>query len=197
MFALDMKSNMAALGSDLNMQASRNRTAAQRALNVAARGRVTDAGRALRERYPSLKRKDALDAFKVVFSTKESLTAVVSARARRFSLMRFAIRQNAEGVLVRVKEERKTLKHAFIAKGRSFGDGESRNVVFIRVKYLGLGAKSGKSGIVALRTFGIPGALEITEVRTGLDQKTNARFDKEFARQLALLAPKQKGPEGP
>lgn len=193
MLTMNLRSNMAELVKDLDLERREHRLAAQRALNVAARGRVTDASRALRDRYPSLKARDAKDAFDLRLASRDNLTAVVTVRGRPFSLIRFErgqVKKVGGGVRVNVKGGTKLIKHAFIARGKSFGGGEGAEVVFVRQQYAPR-SKAGPSGIVALRTIDLPNAVSIKELREILEQQTGDRFDKEFIRQLDLAL---KGP---
>lgn len=181
MLILNLRSNMQELVRDLDLERKEHRTAAQRALNTAARGRVTDASRALRERYPKLKARDARDAFDLRLASRDNLTAVVAVRGRPFSVARFFVRQDLKkggGAVVNIKGARKTIKTAFVRQMKTKG-GEDYNVVFVR---------EGKARlpIKALRTIDLPNAVNIKELREILEQQTGARFDREYARQLQL-----------
>ncbi len=161
MIVLDVRSNMAALVKDLDLEQKAIRKAAQRALNTAARGRRTDASRALRERYPALKKRDADDAFDLRLASPESLQAVISVRGRPFSVARFLVRQDKRpggGVIVNIKGQRKTIRTAFVRAMKNKA-GDEYNVVFVR---------EGKSRypIKALRTIDLPNAVNI-KVRMG------------------------------
>lgn len=181
MLKMNLTTNMAALIKDLDLERREHRLAAQRALNTAARGRVTDASRALRERYPSLKARDAKDAFDLRLASRENLTAVVAVRGRPFSIARFFVRQDLKkggGAVVNIKGQRKTIKTAFVRQMKNKA-GEDYNVVFVRE-----GAK--RYPLKALRTIDLPNAVNIKELAAILEQQTGERFDKEFIRQLEL-----------
>ncbi len=188
MLTLNLSSSLGKLGQDLDLRQKQHRVAAQRALNVAARGRVTDAVTAIRARYPKIAAKDIRDGFEIRLASQESLVAVVKVRGRPLSLGRFVVgSRNAkriEGISVAVKGGSKMIPHAFIAKGRDFGGGRS-DVVFIRPKYVPR-SKAGPSGLVALRTVDIPNALNIKELAAALNAQTGERFSKEFMRQLQV-----------
>lgn len=165
--------------------------AVMRALNSAARGMRTDAGREIHKRYPRLSTRDIGKLIDVQLASAANLVATITVRGRPLSLIRFAAgtrtRRGSGGVWVSVKGQRKFIPHAFIASGRDIG-GEGRSeVVFIRKKYAPR-SKAGKSGIVALRTVDVPGVMDIKEVRGIVETLTQGRFDKEFERQLGLLA---------
>ena len=181
MLTINLRSNMQELVRDLDLEKKEHRLAAQRALNTAARGRVTDASRALRDRYPSLKARDAKDAFDLRLASRENLTAVVAVRGRPFSVARFFVRQDLKaggGAVVNIKGSRKTIKTAFVRQMKNKA-GDDYNVVFVR---------EGKSRYPpkALRTIDLPNAVNIKELREILEQQTGERFDREFIRQLDL-----------
>lgn len=181
MITMNLRSNMAELVKDIDLEQKAIRKSAQRALNTAARGRRTDASRALRERYPKLRKRDADDAFDVRFATPENLQAVITVRGRPFSLARFFVRQDKRkggGVVVNIKGQRKTVRTAFVANMKNKA-GDDYQVVFVR---------EGKSRypLKALRTIDLPNAVNIKEIAEVLEQQTGERFDKEFLRQLQL-----------
>ena len=181
MIVLDLKHNMARLTADIDLEQKSIRRAAQRALNVAARGRRTDASRALRDRYPSLKARDANDAFDVRFASVQDLQAVITVRGRPFSVARFFVRSDKKtggGVIVNIKGQRKTIRTAFLAQMKN-KSGEDYGVVFVR---------TGKSRypLKALRTIDLPNAVNIKEIAEILEAQTGERFDKEFSRQLQV-----------
>ena len=181
MLTLDLRSNLKALAADIDLEKRQHRVAAQRALNVAARGRRTDASRLLRQRYKGLKARDANDAFDVRLASVENLQAVITVRGRPFSVARFFVRQDLKaggGAVVNIKGTRKTIRGAFVRniKTRS---GEDNQVVFIR-------KGPGRFPIEAIRTIDLPNAVNIKELAAILENQTGERFDKEFLRQLNL-----------
>lgn len=186
MIKIDVRSNMKALAADLDLERRSHRVAAQRALNTAARGRRTDASRALRERYPKLKAKDASQAFDVRLASPENLQAVITVRGRPLNLARFASgeitkgsRRRGGGVWVNIKGQRKFIEGAWIKRGTNKA-GDEYVTLFVREK----GAT--RLPIRALATVDLPNAVNIKELAEILDQQTGERFDKEFLRQLAL-----------
>lgn len=184
MLKIDLRSNMKALAADLNLEQKSHRLAAQRALNTAAKGRRTDASRALRERYPRLKAKDASEAFDVYLASPENLQAVITVRGRPFNLARFVTgevtkssRRRGGGVWVNIKGQRKYIEGAWLKRGTNKA-GDEYATLFVREK----GAK--RLPIKALSTIDLPNAVNIKELREILEQQTGERFDREFMRQL-------------
>lgn len=181
---ISVKSNVEALirGAELDRQAIR--TAAQRALNTAAKGLKTDAGRELRKRYRGLKLRDVNDLIDIRLASRENLQAVVIARGRPLSLQRFnagaKTRRGAGGVWVNVKGTRKFIPHAWVQALQSKG-GDDYQVIFIRTG-------KGRYPVQALKTIDIPNAMNIREVRELLDRLVEDRFDKEMARQVTVLS---------
>lgn len=182
---------MAKLAADLDLERRSHRVAAQRALNVAAKGRRTDASRALRERYPGLKAKDANAAFSVTLASPENLRAVITVRGRPFNLARFATtevtksnRRRGGGVWVNIKGQRKFIEGAWIKRGTN-KSGDEFATLFVREK----GAK--RLPIRALSTIDLPNAVNILELVKILDDQSGVRFDNEFMRQLALELKRQ------
>lgn len=187
MFALKMTSGLADLSKELKAEQQALRRAAQRGLNAAARGLVTDTVKTLRERYPRLKAGDVRSFMRVSYATLENLRAEIVARGRPLGLSRFVVRQNKKpggGVTVQVKNGAKVIPHAFVQAGRDFGGSRSQ-VVFIRGKYAP-GSGAAPTALVALRTFNVPDAMNIIEVRATLNRLTNERFDNEYTRQIRL-----------
>lgn len=189
MITIDVKSNIAALSRDIAAEQKSIRQAAQRGLNAAARGLVTDTATELRKRYPKLKSGEIKDMMAISFASMASLRAVITARSRPLGLSRFVVGstkpKKGGGISVQIKGGAAFIPHAFVAEGRDFGGSRSR-VVFIRQKYAPR-SKAGASGLVALRTINVPDAMNIGEVRATLDLLISQRFDKEFARQMVLL----------
>lgn len=191
MLKLDLRSNMKQLAADLDLERRAHRVAAQRALNTAARGRRTDASRALRERYPRLKAKDASEAFDVILASVENLQAVVRVRGRPFNLARFMTsevtksnRRRGGGVWVNIKGQRKFIEGAWIKRGTNKA-GDEFATLFVREK----GAK--RLPIRALSTIDLPNAVNIKELADILNQQSGVRFDNEFLRQLQLEISRQ------
>lgn len=187
---IDVRHNMDRLASEVKLEQRQMAVAAARALNVMARGLRTDAGRVLRERYPSLKLRDIQGLFSITLATPQSLTATVQVRGRPLSLIRFLAGNRpglGGGVLVAVKGGgTKMVAHAFVARGRDFGGASRSEVIFTRHQYAPR-AKRYPSGLVALRTIDIPGAMHIKEVAEVLSELGHARFDKEYLRQANVL----------
>lgn len=184
MLKIDLRSNMKALAADLDLEQKSHRVAAQRALNTAAKGRRTDASRALRERYPRLKAKDASEAFDVYLASPENLQAVITVRGRPFNLARFVTgevtnssRRRGGGVWVNIKGQRKYIEGAWLKRGTNKA-GDEYATLFVREK----GAK--RLPIKALSTIDLPNAVNIKELREILEAQTGERFDREFMRQL-------------
>lgn len=185
MLTLDLRSNLAKLAADLDLERREHRVAAQRALNAAARGRRTDASRLLRERYRGLKARDANDAFDVRLASVENLQAVITVRGRPFSVARFFVRQDMKaggGAVVNIKGTRKTIKTAFVRNLKN-KQGDDYQVVFVR-------KGPGRYPIEAVRTIDLPNAVNIKELAAILETQTGERFDKEFLRQLTLAMAK-------
>ena len=181
MLTLDLRSNMADLVKDVQLEQRNIRVAAQRALNTAARGRRTDASRLLRERYKGLKARDANDAFDLRLASVENLQAVITVRGRPFSVARFFVRQDMKaggGAVVNIKGTRKTIKTAFVRNLKN-RQGDDYQVVFVR-------KGPGRFPIEAVRTIDLPNAVNIKELAEILEQQTGERFDKEFLRQLTV-----------
>jgi hypothetical protein len=181
---VQLKTDLASVAADLGLEQRNIRVAAQRALNVAAKGRRTDASRALRERYPTLKAKDASAAFDVHLASPENLQAVITVRGRPLNLARFASgevtkgsRRRGGGVWVNIKGQRKFIDGAWIKRGTN-KSGDDYATLFVREK----GAK--RMPIRALTTIDLPNAVNIKELAEILDQQTGTRFDNEFLRQL-------------
>lgn len=190
MITVNVKSNIAALSRDIDADQKSIARAAQRGLNAAARGLVTDTATELRKRYPKLKSGEIKDMMAISFASMASLRAVITARSRPLGLSRFVVGstkpKKGGGISVQIKGGAAFIPHAFVAEGRDFGGSRSR-VVFIRQKYAPR-SKAGASGLVALRTINVPDAMNIGEVRATLDRLTNTRFDTEFSRQIVLLS---------
>lgn len=185
MLTLDLRSNMADLVKDVDLEKRQIRVAAQRALNVAARGRRTDASRLLRDRYRGLKARDANDAFDVRLASVENLQAVITVRGRPFSVARFFVRQDTKaggGAVVNIKGTRKTIRGAFVRNLKT-REGDDYQVVFIR-------KGPGRFPIEAIRTIDLPNAVNIKELADILENQTGERFDNEFLRQLTLALAK-------
>ncbi|MFO0157969.1 MAG: hypothetical protein ACK51V_02900 [bacterium] len=182
---IQLKTDFASLAADLDLERRSIRVAAQRALNVAAKGRRTDASRALRDRYPKLKAKEASDAFDVTLASVENLRAVVTVSGRPLNIYRFVasanVKRGSGGVWVDIKGQRKFIPHAWVrtVNGASVvmtaGDGARRRV--------------GKQGAMVhnlkiWKTIDLPNALNIKEIAEILEAQTGERFDNEFLRQL-------------
>ena len=180
---IHVKTNLDALLKDAALDRRQQSQAAVRALNSAARGLRTDAGRELHKRYPKLSTRDIGALIDVRFASAQSLNAVVIARGRPLTLGRFTVGQVTKrgkgGVSVNVKGARKFIKSAWMQTMKSKA-GDDYQVLFVREGRARLPIK-------ALRTIDIPNAMNITEVRAILDDLVHERFDKELARQITVL----------
>lgn len=158
--------------------------AASRALNTAIRGLKTDAGREIRKRYPRLKLKDVSSLMDLSFANESNLVAVLAVKGRPLSLMRFKVGvitdRGRGGVWVDVKGQRKFIPHAWVQVLKN-KQGDDYQVIFIR-------DGKGRFPVKVLKTIDVPSALNIKEVVAVLDDLVEARFDKEFIRQLVALA---------
>lgn len=95
------------------------RPAALRALNKTARMVEVRANRNIRERY-KLKRAAVDAAISIRAASISNLTAVITARGKRFPLYEFSLKQTRTGVpVVIVKGQRKVIKSAFYATMKS------------------------------------------------------------------------------
>lgn len=180
---ISLKTDMDALLRDSRLDQKQQRQAAVRALNAAARGLRTDAGRQLHQRYPKLSTRDIGALIDVRLASQASLQAVVIARGRPLTLGRFTVgavtKRGRGGVNVNVKGTRKFIKGAWMQTMTSKA-GDDYQVLFVR-------EGRGRFPIKALRTIDIPNAMNITEVRAILDDLVHDRFDKEMARQITVL----------
>lgn len=190
MLTLKVDSNIAKLKADIAADQKAIARAAQRGINAAARGLVTDTARIIKDRYPKLKSGEIRAMMAVNLASLQSLRATITARGRPLGLTRFVSGstkpKKGGGITVQVKGGAAFIPHAFVAQGRDFGGDSRSRVVFIRAKYAPR-SKAGASGLVALRTINVPDAMNVNEVRATLAQLINERFDKEFDRQIRLL----------
>ena len=194
MLTLKVDSNIAKLKADIAADQKAIARAAQRGINAAARGLVTDTARIIKDRYPKLKSGEIRAMMAVNLASLQSLRATITARGRPLGLTRFVTGstkpKKGGGITVQVKGGASFIPHAFVAQGRDFGGDSRSRVVFIRAKYAPR-SKAGASGLVALRTINVPDAMNVTEIRATLNRLTNERFDNEFLRQIRL----QSGPK--
>jgi hypothetical protein len=149
--------------------------AVMRALNRTADGLQTDASREIRKTY-QIKAKDLTPAFRKEKATLQHLAAFVEARGRPLPLYDFAARQNKTGVSVAIKKgNRKTLKHAFIARMPSGHVG-----VFMR--------NSGKRlPIEEKYTLSVPGMLTAQTIAGVLEGLVTDRFEKALEQNVRFL----------
>lgn len=160
---------------------------AARALNTAIQGLKTDAGRELRRRYPKLKLRDVNELISLGFASSTSLVAYMQVRGRPLSLNRFLAKAvkttkgGAGGVYVNIKGTRKFIPHAWVQTLRN-NRGDEYAVLMIR------DGKGRNAPVKVLKTIDIPNALNISEVRSVLDNLVNTRFDKEFERLLRVFS---------
>lgn len=190
MLTLNLKSSLADLAKDTQREQQQMRVAAQRGINAAARGLITDTVAEMRRRYPKLKAGDVRAMMQANFASVDSLRATITARSYPLGLMRFVVgstrRKKGGGITVQIKNGTKLIPGAFVALGRNFGGGRSP-VVFIRDP----DAKRtdrGTWGIKALRTINVPDAMNVREVRQFLNESIHRRFDTEYTRQIRILA---------
>lgn len=180
---ISMKNNMRDLLRGADLDRRQQSVAAMRALNVAARGLRTDAGRELHKRYPKLSTRDVNSLIAIQFASRQVLTATVVVRGRPLSLVRFkagvVTKRGSGGVHVNVKGTKKFIRHAWVQDMKSKA-GDDYQVLFVREGPQRLPIK-------ALRTIDIPNAMNIAEVRAILDDLVHNRFDKEFARQVRVI----------
>lgn len=180
---VNVRSDMDRILNEVNAEREQMPKAAARALNTAARGYLTDAGRELRKRYPLLKLKDVRPLFDITkFANKDDLQAVITVRGKALSLVRFLVGQNTKqgngGVYVSVRGGRKFIPHAWV-QTLTKKNGDEYQVIFVR-------EGKGRFPIKALKTINIPNALNIAEVYDVLEDLIYSRVDKEFERQLLI-----------
>ena len=180
---VNIKSDMDEISAGVMAESRQIVKAASRALNTAARGYKTDAGREMRKRYPMLKLKDLKDLFDLQFASPENLTATIRVTGRALSLIRFLVSSNTQagqgGVWVNVKNGRRFIPHAWVQTLKN-KLGDDYQVIFVRVG-------KGRFPVKVLKTINIPNALNIAQVYDVLESLITERFDKEFSRQVNLI----------
>jgi hypothetical protein len=180
---VNIKSDMDEISAGVMAESRQIVKAASKALNTAARGYKTDAGREMRKRYPLLRLKDLKDLFEFQFASPESLTVTIRVTGRALSLVRFlagqVTKKGVGGVWVNVKNGRKFIPHAWVQTLKNKA-GDDYQVIFVR-------EGKGRLPVKVLKTINIPNALQISEVYDSLEKLIYERFDKEFSRQVNLL----------
>lgn len=104
---------------NLKQIAKEFRPAALRALNKTARMVEVQANRNIRERY-KLKRAAVDAAISIRAASISNLTAIITAKGKRFPLFEFGLKQTRKGVpVVIVKGQRKVIRSSFYATMKS------------------------------------------------------------------------------
>jgi hypothetical protein len=163
------------------------RQATMRALNRAAQGAITDGSQKIRERYKKLKKRDVDDAFSIQPATMDTLRATVIIRGRPLSLARFLAGQvtarGRGGVWVNVKGDRKFIPHVWTQAMKTKGGDD----------YLVIMGRVGKARfpVEVLKTIDIPGAFEVADVISYVEEQSGVRFETELIRNLTFLESKR------
>lgn len=174
----DMRSVLLRLGQN---ESAVTGQAAARALNRAAITVRAEASREIRKEY-NLKAAEIKNEISIDRATRLKLRAIVGVKGRRLTLYRFNAKQNKVGVAVTIKRgQRKTIKSAFIAKGKG-----GNMVVFARGVYSGGKFVPGKprKPIAALRTTSIPIMFSQRAVSSALERIAIDAFSKNYESEL-------------
>lgn len=159
--------------------------AAVRAINKTAMQARTEAVRQVRNAGYNIKASAIRQSFKLHRATKNNLTALLTATGKPIGLIDYGARQVASGVSVSVKNGRKIIRGAFLAKMKSGHVG-----VFVRVgkghKTVIRNGKRIKTGLPIKELFGpsVPAALSNQAVQNAVGKMIKQKFPKIFAHEL-------------
>lgn len=162
--------------------------AAARALNRTAVTIRAEASREIRKVY-NLKAAELRDELRLTRATARSLRAVVSAKGRRLTLMRFNAKQNARGVAVTIKRgQRETIKSAFIRPGTGGNPVVFARGVYTRSKFPEFVPGKPRKPITALKTLSIPVMFSQQAITQALERIAHATFARNFRHELTFAA---------
>ena len=166
-----------------------SRKAIVRALNKTATTAKAEAARDIRDAGYGLKIGEIKKAISIRRANNTVLTAKVRATGRPIPLIKYSARPNANGVMVKVKEGRKLVPHAFIATMPSGHKG-----VFLRKgtqhKKVMQHGRAVWSGLPIFEVFGpsIPAAFSNEVVQRALIEQVKERFPVVLRQELRYLA---------
>lgn len=171
----------------VNVSQERARRALVRTLNKVAITVRAEAARKIRDVGYGLKIGDIKDNIDIRKANVQNATVIIRASGRPIPLIKYAARENAQGVSVQVLHGRKTIPHAFIATMPTGHRG-----VFVRKKGTELG-KRGKPILqrhLAHELFGpsVPQAMAKQAVGKAMEDQARARFPTVLGQELAYEA---------
>ncbi|WP_028536640.1 phage tail protein [Paludibacterium yongneupense] len=167
--------------------------AAVRAINKTAMQARTESVRAVRTAGYNIKASAVRNSFKLQRATKNNLTAVLTSTGKPIALIDYGARQVGSGVSVAVKNGRKIINHAFIAKMRSGHKG-----VFVRIgkshRTVVRNGKRVRTGLPVKELFGpsVPTALANEKVQNAVKRLIKEKLPKIFAHELRFASMEKK-----
>lgn len=174
MITLKFEHNLQPVAAFLGDMTNIQRKAAAAAINRVTTQARTQASKSIREKY-NFKAADIRKTFRIYKSTPTNLQSTLVSRGRRTPLVAMSARQVKAGVSVRVGNQTKLIKHAFIATMKSGHKG-----VFARTTKKSLPIKE-------LYTIAVPEAFLSRTVGTAMQQKVNSALPDRYEHELKRL----------
>lgn len=192
MAGLDLAVSTRAITAGARPDAKDEIRAIVRALNKTAQQARTGASREVRAAGYNIKASTIRRSFMIERATPSRLSVTLRATGAPVPLINYGAQQTKKGVTVRVKNGRKTLKHAFIAtmpnghRGVFEREGTGRK----RVTKKG---RSYMSGLPIKELYGpsIPDSLANVSVQKALAKLITEKYPAILAHELAWLATKR------